>query len=54
MNSIGRRTLAKKAFTISVDDSGLKYGSNSNLPLVLIPITRARVTAKATHYNNLG
>jgi hypothetical protein len=54
VNLIDRRTLAKKAFTISVDNGGLKYGSNSNLPSVLVPITRARVTAKATYYNNLG
>lgn len=53
INSIGRRTLAKKAFTISVDNSSLKYGSNSNLSPVPVPIARARVMAKATHHDNL-
>jgi hypothetical protein len=52
-NSIGKRTLAKKAFAISVDNSGLKYGSNSNLSPVPVPIARARVMAKATHHDNL-
>ena len=53
-NLIGRRTLAKKAFVISVNNGSLKYGSNSNLLPVSISITRARVVAKATHYDNLG
>ena len=53
-NLIGRRTLAKKAFIISVDNGGFKYSSNSNLPPVPVPIARARVVAKTTHHDNLG